>query len=152
MMKEAEEVLDDEALINVRRMDTFFCGLHDLVHYVEAAVESHREFEASHFEGGKAPILNPACFRPGESGGSRTVQSVCKAFTRGGDEKNGCFTEFSTFLRQSISRSFGTTKNPFSKFLGARFNVLGRNAVYAYALRPYILDFLSLRDNNQLLR
>ena len=152
MIREAEEILDEEAMGNIRRLDTFFCGLHDLVHFVEAAVESHREFEQSHFEGGKAPILNAACYRAGESGGSRAVQSVCKGFARGGDEKNGCFTEFTTFLRPYLAGTFGTTKNPFSKFLGSRFNVLGRNAVYTYVLCPSILDFLSLRENNLLFR
>ena len=61
--------------------------------------------------------------------------------------------EFMTFISPHLDEEFGMKKNPFTKFLGHRFNVLGRNAVYAYGLREKIAEFVKFRDNNnQLLR
>ena len=88
LVKEAEGVLDGEALMKVRRLDQHICALHAIVHLQENAVDAQREWENFHFESGSAPVLNPACVRAGESGGSRFVQAVCKAFCRGGDERN----------------------------------------------------------------
>ena len=152
-MKEAEEVLaGTPALEKVLHLDQFFCGLHSIVHMTENVVAAQREWEKLHFESGSAPVLNPACARAGESGGSRFIQDVCKAFCRGGDERNGCFTAFSTYTRPILREEFKMTKNPFSKFIGARY-VLGRNATYAYDLRHVIKEFLKARDSkNQLLR
>ena len=153
LMKQAEKLLDDNAMVPVRRLDEFFCALHALVHFTESAVSAQIEWERLHYDDGKAPLLNAACARAGESSGSRFVQAVCKSFSRGGDEKNGCFTEFMTYAKPILQQEFGRSTNPFTKFLGSRFCILGRNAVYAYVLRNVIRDFLKNRPgNNQLLR
>ena len=58
-----------------------------------------------------------------------------------------------TYISPHLLDEFGMKKNPFTKFLGHRFNVLGRNSVYAYGLRANIADFVQYREhNNQLLR
>ena len=58
-----------------------------------------------------------------------------------------------TFIAPYLLDEFGMKKNPFTKFLGHRFNVLGRNSVYAYGLREKIAEFVRYRENNnQLLR
>ena len=72
-------------------MDSFYCGLHAIVHFVETAVSAQLEFEKEHFDSGAAPVLNSACARAGQSGASRCIMALCKSFSAGGDEKNGCY-------------------------------------------------------------
>ena len=61
-------------------------------------------------------------------------------------------TTFMTAFRPILEKKCGSSKNPFQKFLGARFNILGRNAVYLYCLRSQLKDFLKLTATNMLLR
>ena len=154
LMKEAEEeeLLEGEDEAAVVRLNEFFCGLHSLVHFTNSAVEAQKEWEKSSIGAYGLPLFNPQCARPGESGGSRMVQAACKAFAFEGDNKNGCATTFMTEFRPILEKKCGSSKNPFQKFLGARFNILGRNAVYLYCLRSQLKDFLKLTATNMLLK
>ena len=152
LVKEADGVLDGGEMAAVVRLDQFFCGLHSLVHATESAVASHKEWESSHYQEAGAPLFHAQCARPGESSGSRFVQSECKALAFGGCEKTGCASKFMTYARPILQAEYGCSRNPFQKFLGARFNVLGRNAVYSYCLRFVVRNFLLLNATNMLLK
>ena len=149
--EEAAE-LNNTQVAAVRQIDEYFCGLHDIVHATEAAVKSTKEWELNHFEDGKIPVYNAKYPLPAaDSGASRLVQETCKALASGADERNGCFGDWIAHAKSILRDDFSTTKNPFTKFLGSRFNILGRNAVYCYGLRHVIGDFLKLRESNNML-
>ena len=152
LSKQAEEVLDDEGQAPIVRLNHFFCGLHSLVHMTESACATHKEWEKTHYGDAGRPVYHPTCARPGESGGSQCVQEACKVTVAGADEKNGCHSKFMTFAYLTLKADFNLTRNPLTKFLGARFNILGRNAVYVYCLRFTLTDFLKFNDSNLLLK
>ena len=151
LVRETGPMLEGDDMAPVIRLNNFFCGLHDLVHLTETGVAVQREWESAHYGPGGSPLFHTSCFRSGESAGSRTIQAACKAFAAGGDEKNGCHDKFKTYVRPILQKEYGTSTLPITKFLGARFNILGRNAVYIYGLWKVMIDFLELNAGNNML-
>lgn len=85
--------MSDDEKTKLSRLCNFFCSLHVLVHLVEAAEKSLVETENVIFES-KPPIFDPSFKKGNESGTTRLVRTSSKAFSRGGDEKNGAHGQF----------------------------------------------------------
>ena len=145
---------EDEA--SLQDIDTYFCGLHGLVHMAEDAVKSLVEAEKAHFarKNETVPVLSPQCLRSGDgaAGASRLVMATCKAVAKGGDEKSGIHSKAKLYLKETLKGKFGCNILPFSRPVGSRFNLLFRNASRVWGLRKEIEQLLSLNPSNLLLK
>ena len=122
------------------RMYNFFCGLHLLVNMAEVTSSALLKYESANGwnELGAASQRDTSLFvKKSESSIVRTVRTVCKALTRGGDEKNGCFMQFSEFVRQLGE------KNRLVSFRGNRFNILFLDGGLVYFHASHIIEFLN---------
>lgn len=63
------------------------------------------------------------------------LRFCAKCFVRGGDEKSGCYTDFSTYCSSKSNKNF------FISFRGNRFNVIFLMAGFAFYHKNDILDF-----------
>ena len=75
------------------RLCNFFCGLHVLVHFADAASISMKENDKGFF-GENQPIHNKSFLKSNESGSARLIRTACKAFARGADEKKESMHNF----------------------------------------------------------
>ncbi len=130
----------EEAQGKLAEMHNFFCGLHLLTSMADAVAASFKLFESDYLDGKKVG----ACAEPGitvfntTSGSIRLVQNACKALSRGGDEKNGCFRAWKTYKKGK-----NITKTYFLPFRGNRFNVVFMFGGRVYYLMHHIEEFLS---------
>ena len=83
--------------LSVDRLYNFFCGLHPLIHFADAANASMKEAEQG-FYPGEVPIYDPSFKKGDEAAVARLVRTSCKAVARGADEKSGCYSPFKTFI------------------------------------------------------
>ena len=156
MIQDVNEELgpEDEAVFH--QIDSFFCGLHALVHMAESAVSSLVEAEKAHFarKNEPVPVLSPQCLRTGDgaAGASRLVMATCKAVAKGGDEKSGIHAKAKLYLAGTLKVKFGSKVLPFSRPVGSRFNMLFRNASRVWGLRKELADLLKFNQTNLLLR
>ena len=72
-----------------------------------------------------------------EPGTPRLIRTVCKGFRCGGDEKNGVYGTFSTFVKPFLKEN-GIQGIPIERFRGNRFNLLFTNAAGVYFLSSKI--------------
>lgn len=127
MLKGLEGELNGEENMVLIRLNNFFCGLHSLVHFAEVTDKSGAAAEHAHYGGLEVPILNPQYRQAGESGAARTVRTVCKAFSRGGDEKSGVFGKAISFLKPILKEEFNVISLPLTPYRGSRFSILFHN-------------------------
>ena len=86
-----------------------------------------------------------------EPGTLRLIRTVCNAFTCDGDEKNGVYGTFSTFIKPFLKEN-GIRSIPIERFRGNRFNILFTNAAGVYFHSSKIKQFLQSNDSNRLLK
>ncbi|WAR00569.1 SPIN4-like protein [Mya arenaria] len=100
--------------------------------------------------GREAPILDPTFKNSAEPGTVRLVRTACKAFSKGGDEKNGQYLTFQTYSKDFL-RENGFRGVPLERFRGNRFNILFRNAAALFFLKDKLQSYLSIEHSNRLL-
>ena len=138
-LSEADKLVQDRLL-------NFFCSLHLLVHFAESCGKALLEVEQANF-GDSCPTNDKSFSKPGESGTLRLVRTTCKLFSRGGDEKSGCFGTFknyvSDFLKENKMMSL-----PLTPYRGNRFNIVFTNASCIYFLHEHMVTFLENSGSN----
>jgi hypothetical protein len=78
------------------------------------------------------------------------VRTACKAFSKGGDEKNGQYLNFHTYCKEFLyEKKFRTM--PLERFRGNRFNILFRNAASIFFLKDKLQEYLNIEHSNKLL-
>ena len=134
------EQMEENEKAAVSKMNNFFCGLHTLVHMADVSSKSLLEVEKGHFNE-QVPIHNPSFKKAGQSGTVRLVLTACKAFAKRGDQKNGCHSNFVTFISQFLkdNEMHGLPLQPLK---GNRFNILFTNAGQVYFLRTQMKGYL----------
>ena len=141
--------LSTEEQTSVSNLCNFFCSLHALVHMAEICSKALIEFENEPFD--DPPILDKSFKKSYEPGSVRLVRTCCKTFARGGDEKNGQFCNFSSYI-QDMLRENKFHSIPLERFRGNRFNILFRNAGVVFFLKDKLGSFLELEHSNRLLQ
>ena len=141
--------LDEADAEIVIQLLNLYCGLHTLVHAAETVVSATLSAESGHFDG-NPPIHNPAFLRAKQSGVARLIETTCKAFARGADEKNGVYSKFIAYIRPVLMEKFESRSLPLTPFHGSRFNILFHNGSVIYALRSYLIEFLKTNAQNGL--
>ena len=79
-------------------LNNFFCALHALVHIESNASTALKVTEDGIFEN-SVPIFDHSFKKLGESETVRLLRTVCKAFSRGGDEKCGIYGSFNVYMK-----------------------------------------------------
>lgn len=97
------------------------------------------------------PIYDSSFRKSGESGCLRLIRTTSKAFSCGGDEKNGAYSSFNVYIKPFL-REKHMSSVPIQRFRGNRFNILFTNAAAVYFLIPKIKEFLIYNDTNRLLK
>ena len=145
--------LDEEVRQILRRLNNFFCSLHSLVHFADLIDKTAMEYEEEHF-GGKenVPILIPSFRQANESAAARTVRVVCKALSRGGDEKSGVYDKALTFFLPILKQEFDSHSLPITPYLRNRFSIFFHNCSAIYCLYDYLIEFFELHQSNMLLK
>ena len=72
-----------------------------------------------------------------DSGIVRLVRTTCKALSKGGDEKSGCFRAWKTYMTQK-----GFASRYLQNFRGNRFNIVFLLGGQVFHVRDYVYDFL----------
>ena len=150
IVKEGFDEMCAEDKIAAGQLFVFSCGLHGLVHFAESCATSLLEAEKGMFEG-CVPSIDSFLNKANESGTIRLIQTCCKAFARGADEKNGCHLEFAAFVKPFL-KEHGFHTLPLAPFRGNRFNILFSNAGHIFLLTEQFISFLTGRANNRLLK
>ncbi|XP_052225068.1 uncharacterized protein LOC127840695 [Dreissena polymorpha] len=138
----------EEEKIAYSKMNNFFCGLHTLVHLAETAQKTLLETEKLHFNN-DIPKLNKHFDKPSQPGTIRLIHTSCKAFARRGDAKNGCHSNFLTFLSDTLKKE--KMSFPLQPLKGNRFNILFTNAGQIYYFLNHMCEFLDKTPNLNLL-
>ncbi|XP_055956022.1 uncharacterized protein LOC130012338, partial [Patella vulgata] len=113
------DLSDSERNIHLN-INHFFCGLHLLTGLADKSASELKKFEEMYFKTYSAQTFKTASsFLPNGPGCVRLVRTICKAFTKGGDEKSGCYLPFKLYLK-----SLGISKLPLTPFHGNRENRL----------------------------
>ena len=102
------------------------------------------------FFGDNQPIANKSFLKANESGTARLVQTACKTFARGADEKNGIHAPFQAHIRSFLDEN-KMKSIPLVPYPGNRFNILFENAGNVSFLSPHMTEFLQGYQNNMLL-
>ena len=145
------DLTDDEG-IKVSALSNFFCGLHSLVHIADTSDKSLLTAEKAIFGDNDVPRPEGSFTSKTESGTTRLVRTASKAFSSGGDEKSGCFSGFSVFVKPFLKQHKFQTL-PLQRFRGARFNILFANAASVYFLHKEMIGYLQqLGATNRLLK
>ncbi|XP_052812589.1 uncharacterized protein LOC128240121 [Mya arenaria] len=136
--------LNGESQQALGRINNFFCGLHSLVHMAEVSQKVLYDVEDNHFDG-NIPHSNTCFNKVGQSGTLRLIQTSCKAFARRGDQRNGCYGNFKTFISSLLQEH--AMNFPLQPLKGNRFNILFANAGHIYFLHKHIHEFLKSYPN-----
>lgn len=142
--------MSNEDQTAVSQLMNFFCGLHSLVHFAEAASRALIHTENASFDE-KAPILDKRFLKSSESGTLRLVRTASKALARGADEKSGKYMEFKLYLSEFL-KEHGFYSLPLQPFRGNRFNILFENAASVFFLSEQMTEFLTGLQTNNLLK
>ena len=127
--------LTEEQQAKASIMNNFFCGLHLMVTFAENFAQCIREIEPDDI-GACSSKDNKRFTNRTESHIIRFIRTVCKLFSRGADEKSGCYDSFTTFLA-----SKGKV-NILTEFKHNRFNILFYDGGAVYHLLEDIEDFI----------
>ena len=142
-----EADLEGEDVEVIVKLNTFFCGMHNLVHFADNAVQASLVAEKAICGEGGVPIYNPQFQNTSESGTARLVRTASKALSRGGEKRKAL-----THLRPVLKEKYNTMSLPISNYVGNRFNILFTNSVFLYCLRNQIKELLEFCQTNQLLK
>lgn len=122
-------------------MNNFYCGLHLLVGMADVAETALKKFEETYLENkdiGSATKPELKRFHKNESGTLRLLRTASKAFAMGGDEKNGVFSHWRTYLKPK------KITNRIVRFKHNRFNLifqLGHSVFYhLYEIRDFLAN------------
>ena len=148
-MGEAWDGMSSVEQLAFSKLCNFFCGLHVLVHFADAASIAMKETDKGFF-GDNQPICNKTFLKANESGTARLVRTACKAFARGADEKNGVHAPFQAHIKSFLDEN-KMKSIPLVPYRGNRFNILFENAGNVFFLSPHMSDFLQGYQNNMLL-
>lgn len=132
--------LSAESQLAISSMNTFFCGLHTLVHMADVSQQAIYDIEKAHFDG-TVPIHNSSYTKSNQSGTVRLIMTACKSFARRGDQKSGCHGAFVTFVTDFL-KSNKLLGLPLQPLKGNRFNILFSNAGHVYFLRSKMKEYL----------
>ena len=144
-----EDQLDEADKAVVIELFNEYCGLHTLVHAANCVSAASDACEKGHF-GATPPIHNPTFRRANQSGAVRLIQTSCKMFARGADERNGLFGKFNDFIKPFLMDAFKCRSLPLTPFRGSRFNELFHNASVIFALHEKFSEFLQTNSQNML--
>ena len=131
-------------------MLNFFCGLHSLVHFAEAASKTLCELDQGGFDQ-EPPIHDPRFRKATESGTARLIRTASNALGRGGNAKCGKYGDFKEVVAEFLKES-GLRSLPIQPYHGNRFNILFENAVSLFFLHEHIEKFLQDHQSNGLLQ
>ena len=134
----------EEEKASLESLSNFFCVLHALVNFADAAQKSIKEVENIIFDGNIPAFDNVNTFTKGtELGTCRLTRTATKAFEEGsrGDEKSGCQGNFRAYVREFL-RQNQLRSVPLRAFRGSRVNVLFSNASAVYFLHGQMVAFL----------
>jgi hypothetical protein len=148
--EEQWDEMSDAEKSSICTLNNFFCGLHVLVHVAEAASSCLLQAEKGLFES-NSPIYDASFRKSNASGCLRLIRTASKAFSCGGDGKNGAYYSFSTYVKPLLTEHH-LHSVPVERFRGNRFNVLFSNAAAVYFLIPDMKKSLEFNDSNRLLK
>ena len=97
-LRDKWEEMSDVEKLSISKLNNFSCGLHVLVHIAEAASSCLIEAEKVFFYT-NIPIYDSSFRKSGESGCLRLIRTTSKAFSCGGDEKNGAYSSFNVYIK-----------------------------------------------------
>ena len=135
--------LPEDKQQNLKEMNNFFCGLHLLVSMAESFSSSILKLEkmSGHSSLGAATKPETRFFvKQSESGIVRFIRTACKLLSRGGDEKSGCYANFTAYLKSQGKQ------NILTQFKHNRFNILFHNGGAVFNLLDNIIEFLQLNQ------
>ena len=124
--------LSTESQERLVEMGNFFCKLHSLISFAEAANKSLQKFENALQEGKAKHAIQSS----GESGTFRLVRTACGAFQKRGNQVAGMTQYFNTYLEELH------LKTKLVQFEGNRFNVAFHNAGSVYFHKEHINEFI----------
>lgn len=150
LVRDGYDQMSEEDRTAAGRLLVFSCGLHGLVHFAETASKSIGEAEKALFDG-EVPVPDAQFKKHGETATVRLVRTCCKAFARGGDERNGVHLQFMAYVKPFL-QEHNMLSLPLSPFRGSRFNILFANAGHIFFLRNVMVDFLEGSHSNRLLQ
>ncbi len=123
LVKKNWEKLEERVRINLSKLHRFYCGLHVMIHVAEVNAESLCIAERHHFDDKPAPIYDPTFRKAKESGVLRLIRTACKAFSLGGDQKNGCYARFIVYIRPWLEER-GLKSLPLTRFNHNRYSIV----------------------------
>ena len=135
---------------SLSKLCNLFCALHLLVHLADAAAAALKESDNAFF-GNNPPILDKSFLKSNEPGAIRLLRIACKAFARGGDEKNGAHMPFATFLQDFLTTN-KLNSIPLERFKGNRFNIIFSSGSNVFYLHDQMKAFLEFGASNRLLQ
>ena len=121
-MKDGFNDLTEAEKAEIGKIIVFSCGLHGLVHFAESANKSLIQSEKGLFKE-STPAYDKAFVKKTESATIRLIRTCSKAFSKGGDEKNGVNLEFVSYV-QPFLKQHKLHSLPLAPFRGNRFNIL----------------------------
>jgi hypothetical protein len=124
--EEQWDEMSDAEKSSICTLNNFFCGLHVLVHVAEAASSCLLQAEKGLFEL-NSPIYDASFRKSNASGCLRFIRTASKAFSCGGDEKNGAYYSFSTYVKPLL------TENHLHSVPAERFR--GTDLIYCSAMQ-----------------
>ncbi len=124
--------LSTESQERLVEMGNFFCKLHPLISFAEAANKSLQKFENALQEGKSKHAIQSS----GESGTYRLVRTACGAFQKRGNQVAGMTQYFNAYLEELH------LKTKLVQFEGNRFNVAFHNAGSVYYHKEHIYEFI----------
>ena len=134
------ENLPSDKIDSLKKVNNFFCGLHLLISLAENTSKVMVKIEKDQLEGpiGAGDKASTKFFcKKTESAVMRSIRTSCNLLSRGGDNKSGCFADFTAYLSQKEKH------NSLTQFRHNRFNIVFHNAGSVYFLAEDIISFLS---------
>ena len=115
-------------------MSNFFCKVHPLISFAEAANKALLRFENAILDGKSKHALPIS----GESGSVRLIRTACAAFQKRGNQVAGMTPYFNAYLNELDP----LIKIELEQFEGNRFNIIFHNAGGVYYHRDHMLYFI----------
>ena len=132
-----------EAQKEIFSLNKLRCNLHFLLGLADAAEKGLKDYEGVARSG---PVQSSVrIIQSSESGVTRTVRTVCKAFEKHGSEQSGVMAPFAVYLKDSTVK--------LTSFRGNRFNVLFWNGACVYYHKDHFKEFFEIHGTpNRLLQ
>ena len=133
--KEQWDEMSDAEKSSICTLKNLFCGLHVLVHVAEAASSCLLQAEKGLFES-NSPIYDASFRTSYESGCLCLIRTASKAFSCGGDEKNGAYYSFSTYVKPLLTENH-LHSVPVERFRGTDliyFSAMQLQSIFSYQI------------------